>query len=50
MEKKWDPRDRDDPNWYVNDVRASLRKPPIDFYNLGYVYTYDRTLSLLEEH
>ena len=42
VEKKWDRFDFKDPNCSINIQRARWRKPPIDYYNMGYTYIYDR--------
>ena len=41
--KKWDRYDFKDPNRAINVERARWKKPPTDYYNMGYIYTYDRT-------
>ena len=42
VEKKWNRSDSKDPNCELNIQRARWRKPPIDHYNMGYTYIYDR--------
>ena len=39
VEKKWDRYDFKDPNRAINVERVRWKKPPIDYYNMGYIYT-----------
>lgn len=45
--KPWNPFDGDDPNSLINIRRANRGLPPIDYYNIGFEYTWDGTLDIL---